>query len=190
MCNESGEVFNVSTESTYTFLMADDSYEPDFAEYIGLTIEQAMHLDINEIAEQIAGAGVTASFEIKAVSLESINDFVIRGVIPSPAPTVKVGVCSGESGVPFIVPCVGVDNGNILVIKGSTDDTCWVLTPKINATPENLNAIYGKPISDYQFEEVEFYGQALAVEFDDWRNLNFDNAIIDEYHFDLFYQEG
>lgn len=166
--------------------MADDSYAPDFAEYIGKTIAEAMQ-DENPVYEQIAGAGVTTSFEIKALSIKQVKKSVIEGVVPTPVRTVKVGMGAPMSGTPFIVPCVGVDNGKLLVIKGSADDKCWVLTPKIDATPENLNAIYGKPISDYQFEEVAFQGEALAIEFDGWRDLNFDSALIDDYAFDLFY---
>ena len=187
LCNENGEVFDISTSSSqHKFLMADDSYEPDFAEYIGKSIAEAME-DENPVYEQIAGADVSTSFEIIPASLKRVKKSVIEGVIPSPAPTVKVGMGAPDSGTPFIVPCVGVDNGKILVIKGSADDKCWVLTPKINATPENLSAIYGKPISDYQFEEVAFQGEAIAVEFDGWRDLNFDSALIDDYAFDLFY---
>lgn len=160
MCNESGEVFNISTESTYTFLMADDTYEPDFAEYIGLSIKQAMQLEINEIAEQVAGAEVTTSFEIKAVSLNSIKDFVIEGVKISP-----IKVClMGQNSYTFLYNgdiIAKNQGGNLLGVVISID--AFDNGGYINKTFAELSSILqtAAPVSQMHDENSNHYDGIL-----------------------------
>ena len=59
--------------------MADDSYEPSFAEYIGKSIAEAME-DENPVYEQIAGENTTFSFSTIETNLAEVQDFVIDGV--------------------------------------------------------------------------------------------------------------
>lgn len=59
--------------------MADDSYSPSFAEYIGKSIAEAME-DENPVYEQIAGENTTFSFSTIETNLAEVQGFVINGV--------------------------------------------------------------------------------------------------------------
>lgn len=73
--------------------MADDSYAPNFAEYIGKSIAEAMQ-DENPVYEQIAGLSGTSSFEIVATTLAAISKGNIEGVIINPIKVCMMGQSS------------------------------------------------------------------------------------------------
>lgn len=84
LCNENGEVWDLSNDaSTHKYLIADDTFAPEFEELIGKSIAEAKAAEWG-VYEQITGEGST-TFETIPVP-QDINDFVIQGNVPLPAP--------------------------------------------------------------------------------------------------------
>lgn len=59
--------------------MADDSYAPNFAEYIGKSIAEAMQ-DENPVSELIAGKNTSFSFSTVETNIAQVQSFAIDGV--------------------------------------------------------------------------------------------------------------
>lgn len=87
LCNENGEVWDLSNDaSTHKYLIADDTFAPEFAELVGKTIAQSKAAEWG-VYEQITGEGSTTFETIPCP--QDIDEFVIQGNIPLPAPPFK-----------------------------------------------------------------------------------------------------
>lgn len=139
--------------------MADDSYAPSFAKYIGETVATAME-DENPVYEQIAGSSVTTSFNIVATTLAAISPRNIDGVIINPIQVCMMGqysytflydgdiIAKNQGGTLF---------GTVLSI-GAFDDGGY-----INKTFADLKAMLtpGAPISQMHDENSNHYDGIL-----------------------------